>query len=124
MYCPSFATQVGQRRTLAIVEYGDEPVPAQPQLKLTSEAHSQPVYVQLNGPSLFPPTAGDYDPTTLDDGAPYSTTAWSVVLEVCDRLTIPYYGMVWHGMIWYGMVRYGMAWYGTVRYGMVWYGMV
>ena len=35
----------------------------------------------LTPPSQFPPTYGDADDASIDDGAPYSTTAWSALLD-------------------------------------------
>ena len=35
----------------------------------------------LNPPSAFPPTVGDVDNATLSDGAPYSTTAYSALID-------------------------------------------
>ena len=38
-------------------------------------------------------------------------------------VSIIWYDVVRHGMVWYDMVWYGMVQDGMVRYGTVWYGM-
>jgi hypothetical protein len=72
---------VGSRKALAIVEFGSEPVPASPQLVVRNGPGTSDTIVPLNPPSAFPPTAGDVDPASLDDGAPYSATAYSALLD-------------------------------------------
>ena len=74
---------VGGRRTLAIVEFGRASIPSNPHLRIRNARinGSSPVLVTLLPPSSFPPTYGDDDPSTLDDGGPYSTTAYSAVLD-------------------------------------------
>ena len=72
---------VGLRKTLAIVEYNEAAIPTVPRLKVSHAELAEPVIVTLNPPALFPPTLGDLNATSLDDGAPYSVTAYSVVLD-------------------------------------------
>ena len=74
---------VGRRATLAIVEYGRASIPSDPRLLISNALinASSPVVVHLLPPSSFPPTFGDVDPSTLDDGGPYSTTAYSALLD-------------------------------------------
>ena len=72
---------IGNRKTLAIVEFGETAVPTSPQLKITNDGSQTPVYLTLNAPSAFPSTFGDVDPSSVDDGEPYSTTAYSVVID-------------------------------------------
>ena len=68
-------------QALAIVEYGDAPVPTTPQLSITNDELTSAILVPLTPPSQFPPTYGDADDASIDDGAPYSTTAWSALLD-------------------------------------------
>ena len=72
---------VGSRAALAIVEFGTTPVPANPQLRVTNDELTVPTIIALKPPSAFPPTLGDSDSGSLRDGAPYSTTAYSALID-------------------------------------------
>ena len=74
---------VGRRTTLAIVEFGQATIPSNPRLRISNRriSGSPPVDIALQPPSSFPPTYGDDSTATLDDGGPYSTTAYSAVLD-------------------------------------------
>ena len=72
---------VGRRKTLAIVEFGHATVPSSPRLRISNNHTTVPTDVALNPPSALPPTYDDADPATLDDGGPFSTTAYSVLLD-------------------------------------------
>jgi hypothetical protein len=71
---------VGNRKTLAIVEFGEAAVPSSPQLKIANDGTSA-LNLPLDNPSEFPPTYGDANPNHVDDGHRYSTTAYSAVID-------------------------------------------
>ena len=72
---------IGRRKALAIVEFGNATIPAFPRLRVTNdETGVSPVVLTMKPTSDLPPTAGDVDPTTLEDGSPYSSTAYSVII--------------------------------------------
>ena len=82
---------VGNRAALAIVEFGGADVPATPRLRFIHADIGAELTLDLDPPSSLPPTYGDDDPNSIDDGSPYSTTAYSVLIpaeHIAPRLTI------------------------------------
>lgn len=82
---------VGRRAALALVEFGNASIPLAPQLRLTNNetGAASPIVIPLN--RSVPHTAGDLDDTTLNDGGPYSATAYSAIIPaqfVTQGLTI------------------------------------
>ena len=67
---------VGSRSCLILVEFSGDHTPSSPGIVVTSNASSEVFTFELSPPSTLPPTYGDSDPASVDDGEPYSTTAY------------------------------------------------
>lgn len=72
---------VADRITLVLVEFGPLENPINPRLYVVNEANVLGEEVALRDPSFLPQTAGDVDPNDRMDGEPYSTSAFSALLD-------------------------------------------
>lgn len=71
---------VGERRALAVVEFGDV-APVNPRLELTHAEMNETLTIALTPPTALPGTYGDEDAESAADGERYSTTAYSCVVD-------------------------------------------
>lgn len=72
---------IANRLTLVLVEFGVLRNPVNPRIYAVNDANVLGEEVLLRDPSFIPPTAGDVDPDDRMDGEPYSTTAFSAILD-------------------------------------------